>query len=65
MSGLEPAFLSACTKMVSSARGRIEGAAAHQLSVLLRSLVARVQRLFEELRQLAQRLRLWTPGHDV
>jgi hypothetical protein len=39
--------------------------AAHQLSVLLRGLVARVERLLEELRQLAQRLRLRTPGHDV
>ena len=51
--------------MVSCGGRRGERVAAHQLSILLRSLVARVQRLLEELRQLAQRLRLRTPGHDV
>ena len=51
--------------MVSSYRRHGRLIAAHQLGILLRSLVARVQRLFEELRQLAQRLWLRTPGHDV
>ena len=51
--------------MVSSGRWRSEQAVAHQLGILLRSLVTRVERLLEELRQLAQRLRLRTPGHDV
>lgn len=51
--------------MVSSSGWYYKRPVAHELSILLRGLVARVQRLLEELRKLAQRLRLRTPGHDV